>query len=69
MPIAAPMSERVAVGKPAGESFRLLADPSEEVLLDRRPAFSQLAPVPLLDTDSFVAAELLQTSTRDHRQD
>ena len=41
------------------ESLRLLADPSLEVLLDRRPAFSQLAPVPLrqLDAESSAAGE------------
>jgi hypothetical protein len=30
------------------ENFWLLADPSQEVLIDGRPAFSQVAPVPLL---------------------
>jgi hypothetical protein len=29
------------------ENFWLLADPSLEVLIDGRPAFSQVAPVPL----------------------
>jgi hypothetical protein len=29
------------------DDFWLLADPSQEVLMDRPPAFSQLAPVPL----------------------
>lgn len=41
------------------EYLRLLADPAQEVLMDRRPAFSQLAPVPLrhLDADSAIAGE------------
>jgi hypothetical protein len=41
------------------ESLRLLADPSQEVLIDRQPAFSQLAPVPLrhLGVDSVTAGE------------
>jgi hypothetical protein len=39
--------------------LRLLADPSQEVLIDHRPAFSQLAAVPLSEQgiDSRVAAE------------
>lgn len=43
------------------ENFWLLADPSQEVLIDGRPAFSQLAPVPLhqLDSDPMPSAELL----------
>jgi hypothetical protein len=41
------------------ENFRLLADPSQEVLIDGRPAFSQLAPVPLrrLGSDTIPAGE------------
>jgi hypothetical protein len=66
--IAAPMGEPAAVGQLTGDSLRLLADPSQEVLLEQRPVFSQLAPVPLLNTDNFAAAELSRTS-RDDRQD
>jgi hypothetical protein len=41
------------------ENFWMLADPSQEVLMDGRPAFSQLAPVPLrqLGTDTITAGE------------
>ena len=41
------------------ENLRLLADPAQEVLIERRPAFSQLAPVPLLrlDADSIAAGQ------------
>jgi hypothetical protein len=41
------------------EAFRLLADPSQEVLIPERPRFSQLAPVPLrqLGTDTIIAGE------------
>jgi hypothetical protein len=44
---------------PVPDNFWLLADPSQEVLIDRRPAFSQLAPVPLrqLGTDTIPAGE------------
>lgn len=38
------------------EYFRLLADPSQEVLVEDRPAFSQLAPVPLRQLGSDPAA-------------
>jgi hypothetical protein len=40
-------------------SFWLLADPLQEVLVDDRPAFCQLAPVPLrqLGTDTMTAGE------------
>jgi len=42
------------------QNFWLLADPSQEVLMDGLPAFSQLAPVPLqqLDSDPMSSAEL-----------
>ncbi|MDQ1722689.1 MAG: hypothetical protein QOI26_2423 [Pseudonocardiales bacterium] len=45
--------------EPLPEDLRLLADPSQEVLIDGRPAFSQLASVPLrhLGAESIVAAE------------
>jgi hypothetical protein len=46
------------VSQLAEDSLRLLADPAQEVLLERRPTFSQLAAVPLLDIDSPTAAEL-----------
>lgn len=41
------------------QGLRQLADPSQEVLLERRPAFSQLAPVPLcqLGAESLAAGE------------
>ena len=41
------------------EQLRLLADPAQEVLIAGRPAFSQLAPVPLrqLGTDTITAGE------------
>lgn len=52
------MTESAGVDQPTEDSLRLLADPTQEILLERRPAFSQLAPVPLLDTDSAAAAEL-----------
>ena len=39
------------------DTLRLLADPAQEVLLERRPAFSQLAAVPLLDLDTVPAHE------------
>lgn len=41
------------------EDFLLLADPSQEVLIEERPRFSQLAPVPLkqVGTDTVVAGE------------
>lgn len=41
------------------EDLRLLADPSQEVLVAHRSTFSQLAPVPLrrLGADSAVAGE------------
>lgn len=41
------------------DSYRLLADPSQEVLIERRPALRQLAPVPLrrLGTDPSGTAE------------
>jgi hypothetical protein len=41
------------------ENLRSLADPAQEVLMDRPAAFSQLAPVPLrhLDSESFIAGE------------
>ncbi|HEX8093102.1 hypothetical protein [Jatrophihabitans sp.] len=41
------------------ENFWLLADPDQEVLIAGRPAFSQLAPVPLrqLGTDTITAGE------------
>jgi hypothetical protein len=41
------------------ENFWLLADPSQEVLIDGRPAFSQLAPVPLrqLGTETIPPGE------------
>ncbi len=67
--ITAAMSEPAAVGELTRDSLRLLADPSQEVLIERRPAFSQLAAVPLLAADSFAAAEPPVTSIRDHRQD
>ena len=49
------------------EDFRLLADASQEVLVDgHRPAFSQLAPVPLrqLGSDPTAAREPAATSER-----
>lgn len=41
------------------ENLRLLADPAQEVLIERRSAFSQLAPVPLcqLGIESLAAGE------------
>ena len=41
------------------ENFWMLADPSQEVLIDGRPEFCQLAPVPLrqLDADPIGVAE------------
>jgi hypothetical protein len=51
------MSELDTGSRPAEDILRLLADPAHEVLLARRPAFSQVAAVPLLGVDSFVAAE------------
>ena len=62
------MGEPAAAGQLTGDSLRLLADPSQEVLIEQRPVFSQLAPVPLLDTDPSMAAELSRTF-RDNRQD
>lgn len=38
------------------EYLRLLGDPSQEVLIERRPAFSQLAPVPLRQLKAQVIA-------------
>ncbi|HEV2885438.1 MAG TPA: hypothetical protein VGX49_00885 [Jatrophihabitans sp.] len=48
------------------DDLRLLADPSQEVLMDHRPAFSQLAAVPLpeLGIDSRVAAEPYRPKAR-----
>ncbi|HEY0168733.1 MAG TPA: hypothetical protein VGB75_16935 [Jatrophihabitans sp.] len=45
--------------EPLPEHLRLLADPSQEVLVAHRSTFSQLAPVPLrqLGVDSVVAGE------------
>jgi hypothetical protein len=47
------------------DNFWLLADPSQEVLIDDRPAFSQLAPVPLhrLGTETMPAGEPYQAHT------
>ncbi|MDQ1741135.1 MAG: hypothetical protein QOE53_2787 [Pseudonocardiales bacterium] len=44
------------------ENFWVLADPSQEVLIDGRPAFSQLGPVPLpqLGGDPMSSGELRQ---------
>jgi len=44
---------------PVPDNFWLLADASQEVLIDGRPAFSQLAPVPLrqLGIDTLTAGE------------
>ena len=41
------------------ENFWMLADPSQEVLLDGRPEFCQLGPVPLrqVGADSLTAGE------------
>jgi hypothetical protein len=41
------------------DNFWMLADPSQEVLIDGRPPFSQLAPVPLrqLGIDTIPAGE------------
>jgi hypothetical protein len=41
------------------DAFRLLADPSLEILMQERPRFSQLAPVPLrqVGTDTMAAGE------------
>jgi hypothetical protein len=41
------------------EHFRVLADPLQEVLIDGRTTFSQLAPVPLrqLGSDAISAGE------------
>ena len=41
------------------ENLWMLADPSLEILIDGRPAFSQLAPVPLrhLGTEPFLVDE------------
>jgi len=43
------------------ENFWMLADPSQEVLVDGRPEFSQLAPVPLrqLGADPLAAEPYL----------
>ncbi|MDQ1744292.1 MAG: hypothetical protein QOE23_2631 [Pseudonocardiales bacterium] len=61
------MTEPAAAGDLTDDSLRLLADPSQEVLVERRPAFNQLAPVPLLDTGALPAAE--PARSRDRRQD
>jgi hypothetical protein len=44
---------------PLPENFWLLADPAQEVLMNGRPTFSQLAPVPLrqLGSDTIPAGE------------
>ncbi|MEO6501505.1 MAG: hypothetical protein ABIQ09_06290 [Jatrophihabitantaceae bacterium] len=41
------------------ENLRTLADPSQEVLIERQPAFLQLAPVPLrrLGVESIASGE------------
>lgn len=51
------------------EDLRLLADPAQEVLVERRPAFSQLAPVPLLQLDaaSLAAGEPCQPTPENYR--
>lgn len=48
------------------DSFWMLADPSQEVLIDARPAFSQLAPVPLpqFGTETMPAVEPYQGGNR-----
>jgi hypothetical protein len=50
------------------ENFWLLADPSQEVLIDGRPAFSQLAPVPLrqLGSDTIPAGEPYRAAAERH---
>jgi hypothetical protein len=53
-----PTTEPAASGQLTKDTLRLLADPAQEVLLERPPAFSQLAPVPLPDLDSATAAGL-----------
>lgn len=40
------------------ENLRLLADPSQEVLLKRQPVFSRLAPVPLCQLETEPASEI-----------
>jgi hypothetical protein len=49
--------------------LRALADPAQEVLLDRRPALRLLAPVPLrqLDTRTIRAAEPSRAWDTDRR--
>jgi hypothetical protein len=53
---------------PVPENFWLLADPSQEVLIDGRPSFSQLAPVPLrqLGSDTIPAAEPYRAAADRH---
>lgn len=51
------MTDPAEIGQLTEDTLRLLADPAQEVLLERRPAFSQLAAVPLLDLDTATAAE------------
>ncbi len=52
------------------EGLQLLADPSQEVLIERRPAFSQLAPVPLRHLQAqLIAAGEPHLPQDQHRQD
>jgi hypothetical protein len=62
------MTDAAGIGRLTEDSLRLLADPAQEVLIERRPTFSQLAPVPLLEIDSFPAAELSATVGRESQQ-
>lgn len=64
------MSERSEADRLTEEdTLRLLADPAQEVLVERRPQFSQLAPVPVLDTDCYPEAARYPAFTRYHRRD
>lgn len=51
------MTDPAVGGQLTEDHFRLLADPAQEVLMERRPAFSQLAAVPLLDLDPVLVSE------------
>jgi len=63
------MTEQAAAGRLPEDSLRVLADPRQEVLIEDRPAFSQLAPVPVLDTDPHPEAPRYQPAAQDHRRD